>query len=194
MSDRKTINEYLFYEFGYDLQYDPSVVADDWPYELQLAGSLHLPQGHIEVFEFTSDDEIHFVLSGNPLCSYPAAGMTFKDLGLQHNGMAWVARQDPIDLATFCIGDDLVPSADERRAAIEDLGASACVSPRIIEGLYLRRTRIHLALIEDTRTGTGFVVGSGIQPQAVGFPQASGWRRLALGVGKMLEEDVLKCD
>jgi hypothetical protein len=192
MSGREMINEYLFYEFGYDLQYDPSAIADDWPFELQMVGTIHSLREWLEVFEFAADGEIYFVLSGDTLAFYPVAEMTLEDLQLQHNGTVWIAHQDPIDLTTSRIGDDLVPSIDERRAAIEDLGASAGVSPRIIEGLYLRNTGTYLAFIEDPRTGTGLMVGNGIEPQAVGFAQASAWRRLALGVGRMLQEGTLK--
>jgi hypothetical protein len=192
MSDRKMINEYLFYEFGYDLQRDPSSVADDWPFELQIIGTIHSTGGEIEVFEFIANDEVYFALSGSTLAFYPAAGMTLKDLQLQHDGAAWVAYQDPIDLATSRIGDDLVPSAVERRTTIEELAANACGSPHVLEGLYLRRIGSYLALVEDMHTGNVVIVGSGLEPHAVAFPQASSWRRLALGVGEMLRAGVLK--
>lgn len=191
MPDEKAINEYLFHEFGYDLQQDPSAIADDWPFELHIVGAIHSAKGEIKVFEFTSDDEAYFALLGSTLTFCPAAGMTLYDLQLQHDGAAWIARQDPIDLATSRLGDDLVPSASERRTMIEELVTNMQISPRILEGLYLRRTRTYLALINDTRSETQIVVGTGLEPQAVAFPQASSWRRLALGVGKMLREGIL---
>lgn len=192
MSDRKVINEYLFCEFGYDLQQPLSVVNDNWPFELKKVGTIHSAGGEIEVFEFAAGGEVYFALSGNTLTFYPAAGMTLRDLQLQHDGSAWIARQDPIDLATSQLGDESVPSVTERRAAIEALAAKVCKSPLILEGLYLRATGVYLALIEDTHTGAVSIVGSGFEPSTVAFPQASSWRRLAHGIGGMLQKGVLK--
>lgn len=192
MSDKTMINQYLFYEFGYDLQHDPSAVTENWPFELRMVGAIHSAEGEVRVFEFVVDGEIYLALSGGALTFYPAAGMTLEDLQLQNDGAAWIACQDPVDLATSRIGDDLVPSAVERRAAVEELAAHVCTSPRVLEGLYLRAKGIFLALVEDTTTGTGIVVGSGLEPRVIAFPQASSWRRLALGVGLMLRDGILK--
>jgi hypothetical protein len=193
MSSRKTINEYLFYELGYDLEHPPSAVADDWPFELQTVGTIDSIQGQIEVFEFIADNERHFaLLSRGGLESYPAAGMTRMDLQLQHDGAAWIACQDPIDLATSRLGDDSIPPATERQAVIEGLAANICVSPRILEGLYLCTRGTYLALVEDPHTGASVIVGSDFEPHTVGLLQASPWRRLALGVGEMLSEGTLE--
>jgi hypothetical protein len=194
MPDKRMINEYLFYEFGYDLEQDSLAIAEAWPFELQMIGIISSVKGEIEVFEFVADGEVYFASSGNTLTFYPAAGMTLEDLQLQEDGATWIARQDPIDLATSRIGDDLVPSAAERRASAEQLASSVCHSPRILEGLYLRITGIYLVLMEDARTGTVMVVGSGLEPHTVGFPHASPWRRLAVGVGMMLQGGVLARD
>jgi hypothetical protein len=118
--------------------------------------------------------------------------MTRIDLQLQHDGAAWIACQDPIDLATSRLGDDSVPPATERQAMIEGLAANICVSPRILEGLYLCTRGTYLALVEDPHTGASVIVGSDFEPHTVGLLQASPWRRLALGVGKMLSEGTLE--
>lgn len=192
MSDKRIVNEYLYYEFGYDLQQDPSAIADNWPFELKMAGTICSTQGKIDVFEFITDGGVHFALSGHTLTFYPAAGMTLDDLQLQEDGARWIARQGPVDLATSRIGDASVPSAAERRGAIGRLVADVCDSPRILEGLYLRSKGTYLVLVEDTHTGTAMVVARGLEPHTIDFPQASSWRRLALGVGKMLRKGVLK--
>jgi len=192
MPDRKAINEYLFYEFGYDLQQPPSVVNDNWPFELKRVGTIYSAKGEIEVFEFVAGGEVYFALSGNTLTFYPAAGMSLRDLQLQYDGSAWIARQHPTNLATSQLGDESVPSVTERQAAIEALAARVCRSFRILEGLYLCATGVYLALIEDTHTGTVTIVGSGLEPTTVAFPQASSWRRLAYGIGRMLQKGVLR--
>jgi hypothetical protein len=192
MSEKKTVNEYLFYEFGYDLRHDPSAITDDWPFELQTSGTIRSTKGEIEVLEFVANGETYFVLHGNTLSFYPAAGMTLEDLRVQQEGAVWITRQDPIDLATSRLGDDTVPPVAERQTALESLANIACASPRIFEGLYLRMVGAYLALVEDTTTGTEFIIGSDFEPRAVGFPQASSWRRLAIGVGKMLEDGTLE--
>ncbi|MCP4544205.1 MAG: hypothetical protein GY832_44400, partial [Chloroflexi bacterium] len=126
MSDKKAINEYLFYEFGYDLHYAPAAIAGNWPFELQIVGTIRSHEGEIKVLEFITDDKAYFALSGSTLTFYSVAGMTLYDLELQHRGAAWIARQDPIDLATTRIGDTSVPSVTKRRIVIEDLAANAC--------------------------------------------------------------------
>ena len=109
MSGRRLINEYLFYEFGYDSQGSPSAVAEDWPFKLDKVGDVNRGGDDIEVFRFVHDGEAYYVLSGDTMMFYPVDGMTLEDLRLQQNGAAWIAQQDPIDLATSRIGDTLSP-------------------------------------------------------------------------------------
>jgi hypothetical protein len=191
MSEKKAINEYLFYAFGYDLQQDPSMVTEVWPFRLQFLGTIQSSEGKIEVFQFTVNEQMYFVTSGSTLVYYPAAGMTLDDLQVQHNGATWITHQNPVDLATSYLGDTVVPPVTERRAVIELLAADACTSPQILEGLYLQRLEIYLALIEDTQTGVGIIIGTDLEKCYISFPEASAWRRLALGIGKMLQEGIL---
>jgi hypothetical protein len=191
MSDREAINEYLFYEFGYDLEQDSSAIADDWPFALLMIGIIHSADGEIKVFKFTADGETQFVLSDGKLDSFPAVGMDLKDLQLQHDGATWIKHQDPIDLATSRPSDDSVPPVSEREVVLKELATGVCTSPRILLGLYLRVSGTYLALIEDKQTGTAIAVGTGLGACDVTFPEASAWRRLAWGIGKMYEEGIL---
>ena len=82
----------------------------------------------------------------------------------------------------------------ERREAVTSLvtvsfGTKA--SFEILECLYLRKTMRYYALVEMSDTTKVCLIGSGISPVEVGFPMASGWRRLAIGVGICLRKGKL---
>jgi hypothetical protein len=192
VSEESRINQYLFYEFGYDLQNNPSAVSDNWPFDLRTVGAISLAGQETKVLEFTAEEQCYYVLSGKTLSFQAVAGMSLQDLQLQHNGQAWIANQDPIDLADSRPLDKTIPSGLERRTAIEGLAVNTCSSSRILEGLYLREMGTYLALIEDTSTGEAIVVGTGLMPRSAPFPQASPWRRLAFAVGRMLDEGILR--
>jgi hypothetical protein len=191
MPDKRTINEYLFYEFGYDLQQPTLPISDDWPFELQRFGTIHLATGETEVYEFTANGEAYFALSGAAVVFFVPAGLSLEDLELEQNGTWWITQQDPVGLATSCIGDESIPSVSERRTAIEELGAAARISPHILEGLYLRKRGTYLALLQDRHAGKEIVVGTGLEPYSATFPGASAWRRLCVGIGKMLKDGTL---
>ena len=87
---RKSVNEYLFYEFAVDLEADESRVSPTWPFELHEVGRA----ANLIVFEF-EDDEPYFALAGPSLDYLPKAGMTFDDLVLQVAGSKSIAA-DPI--------------------------------------------------------------------------------------------------
>lgn len=184
--ERREINEYLFYEYGYDLEHDPSAVTPDWPFELHPVGTIRSQEGEVQVFEFSDEHGVNFALSGRTLTCYSAYQMTLDDLQIQVEGGEWIDRQGPIDLATSRVGYETIPPLSERRRATDELARTACESPRVHEGLYLEKRSIYLALIEDTDTGGAWVVGTGLEPHRVGFPQLPRPRRLALGVGQLL--------
>lgn len=192
MSTKKTVNKYLFYEFGYDLEQSSSMVTENWPFELKEIGVIELDEDRIIVFEFIADNKKYFALCGKQLAFYPNADMEVEDLKLQYKGSEWIANHCPINLATSSLGNDQVPAMSERRNTIEKLASEACESPRVVEGLYLRTTKSYLALIQDVSTGTGLIIGTGLEPFEVNLVQASPWRRLSVGIGKMLKLGILE--
>ena len=117
------------------------------------------------------------------------AGMTFEDMVLQHSGASWIDARDPVDLALSMLGEASVPSALERRRALEALGAEALSGKqvKILEGLFLRRERRYLGLFSLPGESDAFVVGISPTPINVSFSEASVWRRLAWGVGLWLK-------
>ena len=144
---RKSVNEYLFYEFAKDLDADESRVSETWPFELREVGRA----GDLIVFEF-EDDQPYFALAGRSLNFLPKAGMTFDDLILQDAGSRWIGARDPIDLSMSKPGDDVVPSGVERRRALEQLGAETLPGQQveILEGLFLRANRQYLAIFSGS--------------------------------------------
>ena len=140
------------------------------------------------MFEF-EDDEPYFALAGPSLDYLPKAGMTFDDLVLQVAGSKWIAARDPIDLSMSQPGDDAVPSGFERRRVVEELGAKKLPGQKveILEGLFLRTDHRYLALFQGSGTAEATAVGVPSSPSiAVGFPDATSWRRLAWAVGRLI--------
>ena len=181
---RKSLNEYLFYEFALDLEADESKVSETWPFELREVGRA----ADLIVFEF-EDEQPYFALAGPRLNYLPKAGMTFDDLVLQDAGSKWIGARDPLDLSMSKPGDDAVPSGLERRCALEELGAKALPGQQveILEGLFLRTDHRYLALFKGSAAAQATVVGIPSSPNlVVGFPHASAWRRLAWAVGRSI--------
>lgn len=191
MTIRREINEYLFHELGLDADADEGGVSDSWPFALEAVGSIQTPDGDVEVFRFTDGDEAYFATAGSVLDVFPTGGMGFEDLRLALGGRRWIAERDPVDLRTSLPSDPRVPAGHERRSAIERLGAAALPAAsgiRIVEGLFLRRTGAYLALVAHAESPDGVVVvGTGVTPMPIGFPDASAHRRLGWSVGRMLE-------
>ena len=174
---RRSLNEYLFYEL--DVDGDLSQTSESWPFDLRLLG--RTPD--LTVFEF-DDDEPYFAVAGRSLNVLAQAGMTFEDLVLQDSGASWIDARDPVDLALSMLGESSVPSALERRRALETLGTEALSGREveILEGLFLRRERQYLGLFGLPGEQDAVVVGLPTLIN-VSFPEASVWRRLAWGVG-----------
>jgi hypothetical protein len=192
MSLRRELNEYLVAELGLDDEEDgsgrSSKATKTWPFDLQDAGILDVAGRSLHVFLF-EHDEPHFALAGETLSFYPRAGMAVPDLILQEEGAAWIAARDPVDLATSRMDDSRVPSALERRAHLEALASelpAAAGGVRLLEGLYLAKSRTFLALVECTSTQEVFAVGTSFAAMRADFPNASAWRRLAHAIGRSL--------
>jgi hypothetical protein len=180
----RDINEYLFHEFGLDLDGGEERISDAWPFVLSKVGE---HDGMI-VFEF-DDGEPFFAFAGESLNFLPKAGMTFEDLCLQRAGGRWIGARDPVDLATSMPGDPGVPSGLDRQAAIRALGEGALPSSelKVLEGLFLRAEQRYIAIFEQAGDDAAVIVGLSATPMQVPFAGASPWRRLAWGVGRWLQ-------
>ncbi len=202
MHPTQDINRYLFHAFGFDIDregypVDAACVTDIWPFALQYVGTIRCSDLLQTVFTFLYGPTPYFVLWGTNAAYYPCAGMSFQDVERQVQGSMWIHQQDPISLATSRIGDPTVPPMMIRRAAIESLMAHArnhLFHFRILEGLFLRQSQHYLALVEDEAVHETFVLGTTIPAQAVGFPEAAAWRRVAVHVGELLARERLTDD
>jgi hypothetical protein len=119
------INEYLFYEFGFD-EADAGRVSENWPFELKPVGRFVLLSGEMTVFEFADEGETYFALDGPTALSFlRSSGMSPEDIRTQQVGATWIGQREPVDLGTARIGYEGVPTAGERRVAITQLVAEA---------------------------------------------------------------------
>jgi len=181
----RDLNEYLFFEFGFDLEEDESRVSESWPFELRKVADLE--DGSI--FEF-DDDEPFFALTVGGFRFLPKAGMDVAALVRQFMGARWIGSRNPVGLDLSVPGDCSVPSGVERRRALEVLGQEVLPerSVEIIEGLFLRTEQKYLGLFRAAGEAET-IIGGLSRRIVVPFPQASGWRRLAWGVGQWLKDE-----
>lgn len=190
MHSLRDINEYLFYEFGRDLDEDETAIGDDHPFELVPAGEFRDSRGEmVRVFRFSDGRDEFYALANHQLDFFPAWGMSPEDLRIQDLGGEWVAAHEPVDLDTTRIGYASFPSLNERRARTESMLTGANLDPsvwRIRLGLFLTATSRYLALTEK-EDGTAFVLGAADDPVPARFPGASPWRRLAHTLGRLIE-------
>ena len=62
------INEYLFYELGVDG--NEADISDKYPFELRIAGELHVDGRRVQAFEFAAGGEEFFAVSDGALDYY----------------------------------------------------------------------------------------------------------------------------
>ena len=184
---RKSLNEYIFLEFGMDDEgEDESKISEEWPFVFREVGRIP----GLTVFEF-DDDEPYFAI-GEPVLSFFAkAGMTWDDLLLQHAGAGWIYAREPVDLEMSMPGNPRVPSGLERRKALQSLGATLLggKDPEILEGLFLVKERSYLGLFSAPGDQTAIIGGLPDETMVeVQFPDASSYRRLAWGIGLWLSK------
>lgn len=155
---QKSLNEYLFLEFGMDDEgEDESKISEEWPFVFREVGRIP----GLTVFEF-DDDEPYFAIAEPVLNCFPKAGMTFADLLLQHEGFDWLNARDPVDLEMSMPGNPRVPSGLERRKALQSLGATVLggKEPEILVGLFLQNERRYLGLFSAPGDQTAIIGGS----------------------------------
>jgi hypothetical protein len=190
---KQKLNQFLVTEFGIDNEGGTRPGTDSWPFTLMPVGRISPGPGEPDIFRFELEEPYFVIDIGTPHC-YPVAGMTLADLELQFAGASWLATQEPIDLSTSATGLLGVPSIPERREAVTSIATVSFgteISFEILECIYLRKTMRYFALVDMTEKNKVLMVGTGISPIDVGFPMASSWRRLAIGVGICLRKGKL---
>jgi hypothetical protein len=187
MTNKREINEYLYYESGEDGE--ASRISDDWPFELSVVGTFTTGEGETEVFLFTAEGVEYLAVAGPSLTYYPKAGMELHHLRMQSLGSSWIAGQDPLDLNTSVLGDESIPSTKERRQRIEDIARQYLGDTpfTILVGLFLRSSGKYLALVQPEGKDKAMIAGTNMVVRNIPFPSASAWRRLAVGIGNLIE-------
>src|SRR6266851_1645043 len=76
MRSNREINEYLFYEFGLDLDADSGRISEDWPFSLESVGVFHSPYGEREVRRFDAEGTTYYLIAGTyvGIIEEPASG------------------------------------------------------------------------------------------------------------------------
>ena len=188
MNDLKKYNEYLFHEFGFDDEYTESDISETFPFELILIDTVDVAEAEAKIFEFVENETDYFLVDGNSLTFYEKSGLNFEQFMWQLVGSSWIGAQNPIDLDTSMLGDESVPSIPDR---IREIGKNWSKyngerAMRIIEGLYLQNTRQYLALIENLNDKSVSIIGENINLRKIPFENLSPWRRLSIGIGKLV--------
>lgn len=203
MNIKREINEYLFYEFSFDLENDVSSVTEEWPFTLHYVGGLDLPSRR-EFFRFSDGEDDYYATGGDHFGFLPALGMELDDLKAIILGIRWIDEHDPITLNMSLLGDDSIPRVPERRAAIENLAREVLGSRlvmeelgkakelNILEGLFLRRTREYISLIgyEDEER-PDILIKANTLPVEVGFRRAAPYRRVGWAIGQLLKRGLI---
>lgn len=176
---KRELNEYLFHEFGVE---DSELrISDSWPFELKELGMV---EGE-HVFEFNADGEEFFAISGRALRFDKKDGADLPLLGRQIRGSRWIGARGPVSLSTSRGEHPFIPMIPERRMRIEELACRLGHTgvPKILEGLFLEKTREYLALVEFPNEEVFHVIGSSIQIPGIPKSEVSAWKVLSRAVG-----------
>jgi len=165
--------------------------SENWPYRLDYWG---LVQGWT-LYRFFDGKVTRYAgyAADVGVISGPVADMTLEDLADEFRGGDWIYQREPVELSEEVNGaDGGVPSQEERLAAVEAL-ADAAVEPggeyAILRGYYLAATKSHIALIRPHRSrGEALVIGTGIEPVAIGFQKATPDRRICIALARHLPD------
>jgi hypothetical protein len=196
MSELKArVNEYLFNEFGAgSTEFDRARISVDWPFVLAEGGPLHACGKDWQLFRFTDGSEEFYALADGHMTFLPVAGMQAGDIALQLEGTHWIAANEPVGLDTVGGLEADIPSLAERRektAALANLAAGGA-GGIVLEGLYLVRRREYLVLARRADEERAHIVGDRIRLRNIPYAAASPWRRLAVGIGKLVRAGMVR--
>ena len=184
---KSEINAILAEEWGTDgAEGKPS---EDWPYRLDYWG---LIQGW-KLYRFF-DGKVARYAGYSPdvgVISGSVADMTLEDLADEFRGGDWIYEQQPVELNDEAkAANGAIPTQQERLAAVDALAGKALAKNgeyAILRGYYLAATKGHIALIRPHRSrGEALVVGTDIDPIAVGFQKATPDRRICIALARHL--------
>jgi hypothetical protein len=188
---KRELNEYLSSEFGVGTaEGDQERVREDWPFVLQLAFSFDLYGEVTHVFSFDYEAEAYFAVYGTSLNCFPQAGLDSEAFKHQLIGSSWIGSREPLDLDTSRGDDPVVPRIPERRQRFQHFAQSlrADAPYKILVGLYLVASQEYLGLIQFEGESEADIVGDRITMRNIPYPGLSPWRRLSIGIGKLVTD------
>jgi hypothetical protein len=108
-------------------------------------------------------------------------------------GSVWIGSRNPVDLDTTRGEHPVVPRLPERKKRFDELASALRpgMEFKVLEGLFLEATAEHVGLIQFTGEQCAHIVGDNITLRDIPFPDLSAWRRLSIGIGKLIEEGSL---
>lgn len=179
---KRELNDYLFDEFGVDG--DRSGVSETWPFVLTEVASID----GAHFFEFESDGAPYYAIYGDSLRIISRDG-TLAEIKLQERGAKWIGSRGPIDLNTSRGEHPVIPLIPQRRARIEELAHElrAANEVKILEGLFLERTKEYLALVGFSGEDLVHVIGDNIRITDIPTSTLSSWKVLSRAIGAYIE-------
>jgi len=191
------INQYLYYEFGFDVESEGNAkVSDTWPFDLEYVGQFKIQNSEMAIYLFEDDNEKYFAIDG-PVVSYlPKGSMDLDNLKRQFLGSKWIDQFEIVDLETVVLDNPHILSTDDRRSYIINLAKKIYPNKtcHVLEGLYLKDLREYIALVKYNQDIYAHIIGDSIIVRNIPFDDISPWRRLAVGIGKLVEDGKLKIE
>ena len=183
MKMKTELNEYLFDEFG--VEGDRTQLSEAWPFVLSETAVV---DGE-HYFEFEADGDRYYAIYGSSIRMRKKEG-SLSDMKLQERGAKWIGSRGPVDLNTSRGEHPVVPLIPQRRARIEELAQQvrSGTPVKILEGLFLERTREHLALIEFAGEDFVHVVGDHVCITGIPKSSLSAWMILSRAIGHYIEK------
>jgi hypothetical protein len=192
MNNLKAYNEYLYYEFCFDLddEADESQICDNWPFSFTYRTNFNIRGNEIKILEFSDGEEDYYLIDGPVLGFYNKSGLSLDQLELQMLGDAWIGKQDTVDLDTSILGTYKIPSISERKARIYELCKQHLGNGdfEILIGLFIRNSGKYLTLVKNKKNAAIFIVGDKLVLRNIPFEHLDPWGRLTIGIGQLLKK------
>jgi len=179
------------WEFGVGTtEGDEERVSEDWPFVLQLAFSVDLHGEVTHVFSFDYEGEAYFAIYGTSLNVFPQAGLDPEAFKNQLIGSSWIGSREPIDLETSRGDDPVVPRILDRQQRFQQFAQRlpADAPFKLLVGLYLAASQEYVGPIQFEGKSIAHNVGDSVTIRNIPYPGLSPWRRLSIGIGKLVSE------
>ncbi|MDH4202367.1 MAG: hypothetical protein OEV87_05695 [Phycisphaerae bacterium] len=192
---KRDLNQYLYYEFGFDDENeDDANVSDNRPFDLEFVGEIRINNEVMTIYLFESDNEKYYAIDGPVISYFPQGSMNLDNLRRQLLGSKWIAQFEIVNLQTVALGDPIVLPTEERRDYIRNLAKKVYPEKTcdILEGLFLKDIQEYIALVKYEQDNNAHIIGDRITVRNIPFSDLSPWRRLAAGIGKLIEDGKLE--